>query len=275
MGRRQIRQGLLRLFLVSSAVGVAWLISSPNITQFAISTESPESEEFAGFNEIGSADDRSVEVDGLRFEVVLSDVEVGERDQLIPEVNTFEIPEKPEFRDGFAIYSPESYTTIYITLRITNQTDRAVFFPRFIQVKPALFNQAEQPITESRFCYEYHPFNPIQAGSALISPGQTINIVYMGILSWLSDDNLKLSFASKYIDNPDCFMRLTDGDFEFELTYTNQMDEIDIYDLDPRIFSIDPAIRESVTEPLLSKPVRDVWKGAVVVPEIQFELVNP
>ena len=275
MGQKQIRQGLLRLFLVSSAVGVAWLISSPDTTQFAISTESPESEELPGFNEIESDDDRSVEVDGLRFEVVLSDVEVGERDQYVPEVNTFQIPAKPEFQDSEPIYPPQTYMTIYIILRITNQTDRAVFFPRFLQINPVLLTQAGQSITKTKFCYEHHFFNPIQIGSVLISPGQTINIVHMGLISWFTDNNLRLGFASEHISNPDCFMRLEDGDFEFELTYANQIDEIDIYDLDPRIFSTDPAIQEAVAEPLLSKPVRDVWKGEVLIPGIQFQLVSP
>lgn len=94
MGRKQMGQQLLQLFLVSSVVGVAWLASSPDSTQFATSTEFPEPEGLPSFNELGSADDRSVEVDGLRFEVVLSDIEVGERDLFIPEVHSFQIPHK-------------------------------------------------------------------------------------------------------------------------------------------------------------------------------------
>jgi hypothetical protein len=77
------------------------------------------------------------------------------------------------------------------------------------------------------------------------------------------------------INNPDCFIKLTQGNFQLDLTYINEMDEIDTFDVDPRIFSTDLSVWQAVTEPLLSKPIRDVWKGKVMIPAVQFQLISP
>jgi hypothetical protein len=271
-------RGSLQLFLVSSAVGVALLLCLPVSRLFATSAKFSGYGESLNVSNVKSVDDHAVEVDGIRFEVLLSDVEVGERDEFIPEVTTFQIPEKPEFGEKFTIYSPENFTKVYIILRVTNQTDKTVFFPKFMQIEPMLFKQDRETIFDKRFCGEYHPFNPIEVGSILTFPNDAINLIFVGLLYWSSNDGLSMGFDSLYmgnIANPECFVNLTDGKLYLELTYMNQVDEINTFNFDPRIFSTDPSIRESVTTPSPSSPLRNVWKGTITVPKIELRLINP
>jgi hypothetical protein len=286
MRQKQVWRRLLQSCLVSSALGVAWLVSSPNTTQFATSTESPESEELPSFNEIESADDRFVEVDGLRFEVVLSDVEVGERDQFIQEVNTFQIPKEPEFQDGFSIYSPENYTTIYIALRITNSTNSSILFPRFIQIKPGLFNQNGKSVMKNTSCHTSRIFNTSEVGSVLLLPGETINLLFSGLIYWDSIDliydntnqeidptlnysNLTASFGTKHIAYPECFTGLQAGTIRAEFLFQNQIDQ-SYSEIDPCYFSLNLPCHQ----PFQTSLPQEVWKGSISLPGIEFQLID-
>lgn len=201
----------------------------------------------------------AVEIEGLCFRPLLSALEVDEQAVSIQEKYVFSIPEKPGGRTSF-----------YPTLKITNNSTQPVNVARFGLITASLVSADGKPVEDFGLAWNAVLFNPVAVGSVLILPGESVNLSMKAILFW-NQNILYTTLAGKYFKERTTFFDLKPGVYKLQLTYQNDIDEVE-NGLDPRQFSID----RDTPLPELPPPKKhkEVWKGTVKTPVVEFRLVQ-
>lgn len=206
------------------------------------------------------ADSNVIEIDGIRFQTLLTDIPVLEDAlSLPPEKHLFRIPDKP---DGETIFFP--------TLRITNQTKNNILFGRFGIIKLSLV-RPDGELTKVGDYYAWSgSMSPTAVGSALAKPGDSINFLTKVKLFW-EDRKLILVFSDSP-QNPFYLDNIQPGEYKIQLTYDNQIDELHWSDESPFSIIIEGERRYYTPEP--KPPPRVVWKGTATTPFVKFRIAQ-
>lgn len=207
------------------------------------------------------ADNNAIEIDGIRFQTLLTDIPILEEAlSLPPEKHLFRIPDKPDRE-----------TIFYPTLRLTNQTKNNILFGRFGIIKLSLVRPDGELTKVGDYYAVSLSMNPAAVGSVLAKPGDSVNFLTEVTLLW-KDNKLTLRFAHSpqnlfYLGN------IQPGEYKIQLTYDNQSDEVDWSDAPP--VSIINGVLVQLPYPSEPKPSpRVVWKGTATTPFVKFRIAE-
>jgi hypothetical protein len=204
--------------------------------------------------------DDFVEIDGLRFQVFLSNQEIGEKDSLTFQDYIFSVS-----NNSGSYEDSENWTRFYLALRVTNTTNKPIYFSRFGHVELSIVDADGRAVSQLE-----EDIRPMSYGSIPANPGESINFVLPG---WLSRNNSQIAISFAGCSScPISFRNMKLGKYQLKLTYSNHQDEVNGPDIDPRQFSTpdNPILRSSSQT---SEVKRIVWKGEVTPPPVKLHLV--
>jgi hypothetical protein len=113
--------------------------------------------------------------------------------------------------------------------------------------------------------------NPASIGSVLAKPGDSVNFSTWVKLFW-KDRKLTLVFAHNS-QNEFYLGNIQPGEYKIQLTYDNQIDELDGSDAPP--VSIINGVLVQLPYPSEPKPSpRVVWKGTATTPFVKFRIAQ-
>ena len=262
----------LGLFLgLLAAISPNWLSASDR------SDRVTAGEQIATTTNRQSSPCKTVEVKGLCFQSFISEREVEERAQSIQAIETLPIPQSPPKDLKFADY--QNSIPFYPTIRVTNTTEKPIYFARYGLISASFIDSNGESVEELGLAFNPGRFNPAATGSALVLPGESVNLSMRAGLFWYRD-TLLIRAGGKHTGEYATFYDLKPGIYQLQLTYENQLDEVE-NKLNPDQFSIPEGAKtqpqkqsNSPANSSTEQKQKVIWKGEATLPLIEFRLVQ-
>ncbi|NER01604.1 MAG: hypothetical protein F6K17_02635 [Okeania sp. SIO3C4] len=192
---------------------------------------------------------KAVEVNGIRFEVRLNNSVIP----LPPREEEEEVPGEEE--DIFGKEDDDDTPGIEFEIIITNNTSETFYFAFHNNLIPKLMTSDDQTF------YGGHVTDwmrlPVESDFLLSRPGETLTFIQSAFLYYTGDD-FRLGFdvleggawTLYEINNP--------GTYKLQFTYE----------------SVAPVIKALIEKGTERKKIENIWTGVVVLPVLEFQLVD-